>query len=1560
MVLAILPFFSHTLIALDSDGDGFLDARENQYDWNTTLVDERRKGGISRSKSSIIGINLGGGAVVQVSSDPAGLFSPTSDGLATGNELTTPTIQTTTNNKRFLYWERNGVIVRGPGGTPKPAVTESSPGNGVQLVAKYLDVDQDSDGDGILDWLEMRASNLTLTPQSDNDADGFSLAQEQNYGFSPTLKDSRTRGGISRSRGSVIGVNLGGGGVLNIGSDPKGIVNDVSQPLANGGSFDTVILEPKDGNKRFVYWQRMGVPVRSAGGTPSPRVTENDISSGVNMIAKYVDEDKDSDSDGLLDWFELRAGGLAFLPDSDPDGDGFTLAQEHRYGFSPFLRDLRPKGGVSRRRSQAIALVAKEDVPAPTGFADLDGDGITDLLDFDTDGDGSSDAEEFINGSGQSDANSTRLLQTVALQNIFKIDFGHGSSNPLQTDWKSFGSSADSPNLIEHNFTTPLATTGNLKIGVQGQSHWRDYRSVSSGPHKELSNLLSDSVFSNNGGTITISLSGLEVGHYQMTTYHHATEGHGNTSYNLRKTDATGTDQLQFSGIKSSGGSSPLEITTRSFTLIVDQNDSTVSVKVGPGGSNGNHMAINGFVLGKVTGTAPYNLTLSNASLAENPVHGSLVATFQGSDLENNSSFNYYFSDGIGDFHNSLFNLSNQGELTAASGIDFEQNTHLFLRVKVMDDSNNSLEKIFTLSVTDVFEDLDGDGIEDHLDHDLDGDGFINSNETAYGSDPRDPNSVANAPPADLNVSASVFTLFENEPVGTLIGDFNATDPDPWATLSYTLHGPSAHLFAIDSNGTLSSNSIFNFENDPIIYSIVVRVSDEHNASDSVTREIHLLNRNESPRDLALITQGLYENLAVGSIIAEFNASDPDANASLFYSFKEGNRSNDNGLFQLSNHGILSTAVVFDYESNRSSYSIQLSVSDEHNFSMEGNYSISLLDNNDPPSDLNSTAPLQVAENQPVGTVFGQLNASDPDANATLAYTLVDGAMHNHFFTIDNNGSLRTAVKIDFESNNSLIIRAQVRDQQNVSIMKNFTVHVSNQNDHPVIHSFSPGTLDTIVQVHENTSFVLDVNASDQDGDNLSFSKTAGADRNLFDLNASSGRLTLKSLPDFENPTDADSNNTYEVWFRVNDGLGGFAEKCLILQVINVIEDQDGDGIEDAYDFDDDNDGFSNAVEIAYGSDPMDANSTANVPPNELNAPSVLQVSENQPEGFTIGQFTANDPDENSTLTFTLFVGENDNHLFSIDSNGTLRTATVFDYESNSSYTIRVKVRDQHNLWIKENFVVQITNTIEDFDGDGTEDYFDTDDDNDGFSDAEEIVYGSDPMDANSTANASPTNLNATSALQVAENQSVGTVVGQLTATDPDANATLTFTLIDGSNDNHLFSIDANGTLRTTTVFDFESNSSFTIRAKVKDQFNLWIEKNFIVQITKIIEDLDGDGIEDHIDNDYDEQVKSIEINSSWWSTLPESEGGWRTSPWFGFFRPYPGGWLYHVDLGWLFSHAGESRDLWLWNEQLGWHWTAQGVYPHLFLHSSANWLYFITKKDGRPYFYDYDTGKLK
>ena len=48
-----------------------------------------------------------------------------------------------------------------------------------------------------------------------------------------------------------------------------------------------------------------------------------------------------------------------------------------------------------------------------------------------------------------------------------------------------------------------------------------------------------------------------------------------------------------------------------------------------------------------------------------------------------------------------------------------------------------------------------------------------------------------------------------------------------------------------------------------------------------------------------------------------------------------------------------------------------------------------------------------------------------------------------------------------------------------------------------------------------------------------------------------------------------------------------------------MVEDLDLDGIEDHYDTDDDGDGFTDEVEIAYGSDPR-ANSVANTAPSAI------------------------------------------------------------------------------------------------------------------------------------------------------------------------------------------------------------------------------------------------------------------------------------------------------------------------------------------------------------------------
>ena len=74
-------------------------------------------------------------------------------------------------------------------------------------------------------------------------------------------------------------------------------------------------------------------------------------------------------------------------------------------------------------------------------------------------------------------------------------------------------------------------------------------------------------------------------------------------------------------------------------------------------------------------------------------------------------------------------------------------------------------------------------------------------------------------------------------------------------------------------------------------------------------------------------------------------------------------------------------------------------------------------------------------------------------------------------------------------------------------------------------------------------------------------------------------------------------------------------------------------------------------------------------------------------------------------------------------------------------------------------------------------------------------------------ANSSPIDLNSTSQLAVAENQPVGAIVGEFNATDAEGDA-ISYHFLNGENNNTLFTLDTNGTLKTATTFDYETNAS--------------------------------------------------------------------------------------------------------------------------------------------------------
>ena len=298
---------------------------------------------------------------------------------------------------------------------------------------------------------------------------------------------------------------------------------------------------------------------------------------------------------------------------------------------------------------------------------------------------------------------------------------------------------------------------------------------------------------------------------------------------------------------------------------------------------------------------------------------------------------------------------------------------------------------------------------------------------------------------------------------------------------------------------------------------------------------------------------------------------------------------------------------------------------------------------------------------------------------------------------------------------------------------------------------------------------------------------------------------------------------TYEqnqsVRVRVEDQHGAYFESNVTIVLLNVVEDLDGDGIEDHYDLDDDGDGFSDLVEIAYPSDPRDAGSVANVPPDNfwLAGNLDLNISENEANGTVVGSLMASDPDANASLRFLL--SDDANGSFSMDESGLIESRVIFDYETGPQVRpLGVIVYDQHNASLSGTVEIEILNVVEDLDGDGIEDHLDPDDDGDGFSDAEEIAYGSNPLDPGSVANAAPDSLVLLN-WEIMENQPDDTIVGKLVGSDPDGNGTLHYSRAQGkgSRDNNLFFVGPHNNLRSKHPLDFEANATLLVRLKVTD-----------------------------------------------------------------------------------------------------------------------------------------------
>ncbi|NJK83608.1 MAG: cadherin repeat domain-containing protein [Saprospiraceae bacterium] len=466
------------------------------------------------------------------------------------------------------------------------------------------------------------------------------------------------------------------------------------------------------------------------------------------------------------------------------------------------------------------------------------------------------------------------------------------------------------------------------------------------------------------------------------------------------------------------------------------------------------------------------------------------------------------------------------------------------------------------------------------------------------------------------------------------------------------------------------------------------------------------------------IAQGVAPNLPPVLTIANFNVAEDvavnstvataSANEAVTFSLEAGTP------FMIdANNGEIKLATALDFETT-TAYTLNITATDAGNLTDTESITVTVTNVNEQPTV--SDANFSVAENANVGTEVGTVTASDPDASTTLQYQITAGNEAGDFAIDENSGSITVAGDIEFSAIPSYVLTVQVSDgeftaQANINITVEDVI-VSNQ---------APTVDEATFTIAENASVndvVGQVVASDLDGTIALYEIILGNEADKFQIDASTGQITVKNTLDFETLA------SYTLTVKVSDNG------------VPVLNDE--------------------------------ASITINV--SDVNEAPVVTIADfSLPENQTAGvvaTVTSTDP-ETEPVTYTMEGGT----PFSINETGDISLNSVLDFETTASYNLNITATDGTNN-VQEEVTVTITNV-----------------------------------------NENPTVEPAT--FTIAENAALNTVVGQITASDVDANTTLQFALSGtGASD---FAISNTGEITLASALDFEALDSYTLTVQVSD-----------------------------------------------------------------------------------------------------------------------------------------------
>lgn len=404
-----------------------------------------------------------------------------------------------------------------------------------------------------------------------------------------------------------------------------------------------------------------------------------------------------------------------------------------------------------------------------------------------------------------------------------------------------------------------------------------------------------------------------------------------------------------------------------------------------------------------------------------------------------------------------------------------------------------------------------------------------------------------------------------------------------------------------------------------------------------------------------------------GTAVTTVHADDGETPSAITYSISGGGDAAKFDIDAATGALTFKTAPNFEAPSDSGAnnvYDVIVKASDGSLFDTQA-IAVTVTNVNEAPSITSNgggaTGTISLAEN---GTGVTTVQAGDPDAGASLSYSITGGADRTKFTIDAATGALSFKAAPDYETpgdaggNNVYDVTVTASDGS-LTDSQDLAITITDANDAPVISTNGGGATASIT-LQENRTTVTTVDAGDQDpGTTLVYSLAGGADESKFDIDEATGALTFKSAPNFDVPGDAGSNNVYDVIVRASDGTLSDTQ-AIAVTITNVNEAP---------------------VITSNGGSPS----------------GTVSIGEN---GTSVTTVAATDPDAGATLTYAI-TGGLDAALFEIDEEtGALSFKDAPNFEApgdsnvNNIYDVTVTASDG-TLSDTQSLKVTVTNVNE-------------------------------------------------------------------------------------------------------------------------------------------------------------------------------------------------------------------------------------------------------------------------